>query len=476
MNINELRPWQRALLLRARDQATRAHLPSFIEGCFGVVNPGTRFLHNWHIELIAEYLEAVREGEITRLIINMPPRALKSVCVSVAWPAWLLGHDPACRILCASYASGLALRHSLDTRLILQHPWYGRVFPDTRLVTGENQKHRLVTTRRGFRFATSVGGTATGEGGDVLIVDDPLHPLQAYSAAGRERTNRWFDQTFSTRLNDKTRGRIVLVMQRLHADDLSGHLLASGGWERLILPALAEERTVLRLHQFRHVREAGEALHPAREPLALIEKARAQLGGQAFSAQYQQRPLAHGGGVFHAAWLHAYDRAPELFRRVTQSWDTAIKAGAEHDASACITVGEGEDGRHYVLDTLTLRAEYPALRRAVLAQAERFAPQAILIEDKASGQSLLQDLRRESALPLIGRMPRQDKLTRAAAVSALVEAGKLVLPRHAPWKAAFEEELLGFPDLAHDDQVDALTQYLAWVREAGTRAPAMRGL
>lgn len=472
-SLSSLSPRERFWLLKARDAALQECLPSFIARAFGTVNPGTEFLANWHIDLIAEYLEAVRRSEITRLIINMPPRALKSICVSVAWPAWLLGHDPTCRIMCASYASALAVRHALDTRLILQEPWYQRLFPETVIADGENEKKKLVTTQRGFRFATSVGGTATGEGGDVLIVDDPLHPLQAMSEVQRERANQWFDQTFSTRLNDKQRGRIVVVMQRLHPQDVSGHVLAQGGWEQLILPAIAEQPHTLHFGRVQYRREAGEALHPARESLELLERARQQLGSYGFAAQYQQQPLAQDGAMINVAWLRRYREAAHPWARITQSWDTAIKAAASNDASVCLTLGEHE-GQHYLLDALVLRVEYPALKHALVAQAARWQPQAILVEDKASGQSLLQDVRRETSLPLIARLPRQDKLSRVAAVSAMMEAGKLVLPHQAAWLAAFEEELLGFPHAAHDDQVDALTQYLLWVRERDGRQARLR--
>ena len=462
-------------MLALRDRQLRENLPSFIARSFETVNPGACFLPNWHIDLIAEYLEAVRRSEITRLIINMPPRALKSVCVSVAWPAWLLGHDPSSRIMCASYSQALAIRHALDTRLILADPWFERLFSGTRIAEGENEKKKLVTTRRGFRFATSVGGTATGEGGDVLIVDDPLNPVQAASKTQRERANLWFDQTFSTRLNDKKRGRIVVVMQRLHAEDLSGHLIEQGGWERLMLPAVAERDTVIDFGGVHQVRKAGEPLHPSREGAVELERARAQLGSYGFAAQYQQTPLAAEGAMIRAPWLARYRQTPESFARVTQSWDTAIKAASTNDASVCVTLGEHE-GVHYLLDVLSLRAEYPELKRSVVAQAARWRPEAVLMEDKASGQSLLQDLRRETSLPLIARMPKQDKLTRVAACSAMIEAGKLALPHHAPWLATFEEELLAFPNAAHDDQVDALSQYLLWVRERSGAGASLRSL
>lgn len=468
-------PRERYTVLALRDRGLRENFPSFIARSFETVNPGAAFLPNWHIDLIAEYLEAVRRSDIIRLIINMPPRALKSVCVSVAWPAWLLGHDPACRIMCASYSQALAVRHALDTRLILAEPWFERLFSETRIAEGENEKKKLVTTRRGFRFATSVGGTATGEGGDVLIVDDPLNPVQAASNTQRERANLWFDQTFSTRLNDKKHGRIVVVMQRLHAQDLSGHLIEQGGWEQLILPAMAERDTVIDFGAVRRVRKAGEALHGAREGVRELERARVQLGSYGFAAQYQQMPLAAEGAMIRAQWLARYRQPPEALGRITQSWDTAIKAASGNDASVCVTLGEHE-GMHYLLDVLALRAEYPELKRSVVAQAARWQPRAVLMEDKASGQSLLQDLRRETSLPLIARLPKQDKITRVAACSAMIEAGKLALPHHAPWLAAFEEELLAFPNAAHDDRVDALSQYLLWIRERSGAGASLRSL
>lgn len=251
--------------------------PTFIGKTLATVNPAATYLPNWHIDLIAEYLEAARRGDITRLIINMPPRALKSICVSVAWPAWLLGHDPRNRIMAASYSQSLSLKHSLDCRLVVGSSWYRRVFPGVALSGDQNEKHKFMTTRRGFRYATSVGGTTTGEGGNFLIIDDPLSPMQAMSAAGRSEANHWFDHTFASRLDDKKKGVIVLVMQRLHADDLTGHLLAKGGWRQLCLPAVA---SAMEVHDFGTVckrRDIGELLHAARENQALIERAKIEL-------------------------------------------------------------------------------------------------------------------------------------------------------------------------------------------------------
>jgi len=454
---------------------TKIDFPTFIGKTLETVNPGARYLPNWHMDLIAEYLEAVRRKEINRLIINMPPRYLKSVCVSVAWPAWLLGHDPQSRIIGASYASSLSIKHSLDCRLTLNSEWYRRIFPGTRLSDDQNEKHKFATTQCGYRFATSVGGSTTGEGGNFLIMDDPLNPLQAMNKLYRNHVNRWFEHTFSTRLDDKKNGAIVLVMQRLHQDDLSGFILGKPGWEHLCLPAVSEEAVHYVRGSINKMRMHGEVLHPAREDIVLIERAKLELGSSAFAAQYQQKPLPEEGGMVRAWWFGRYATVPETVERRVQSWDTAIKSGLEHDASVCLTFAEC-GGKSYLLDASVMRLEYPDLKKAVYALAERWKPHAILIEDRASGQQLLQDICRETPLPVVAMNPKTDKITRFAAVSASIEAGKLVLPENALWLSAFESEILTFPNSNHDDQVDALTQYLDWLRNAVWKRPGIRNI
>lgn len=274
--------WARQL----RDAALREEFGCFMRKCFFTLNPAVTFLPNWHIDLISEYLEACRRREIKRLIINMPPRALKSHCVNVAWPAFLLGHAPQQRIMTASYSAGLSVKHALDCRRIVTSPWYQDVFPAMRIARDQNEKHKFTTTQNGQRFATSVGGTATGEGGDFLIVDDPLNPLQAMSAVQREAANAWFDQTFMSRLDDKRNGVMVVVMQRLHENDLTGHLLEKGGWEHLCLPAIAERAKTYRLGGVEKKRRRGEVLHAAREGKKELQQVQRDLGSFAFAAQY----------------------------------------------------------------------------------------------------------------------------------------------------------------------------------------------
>ncbi len=448
------------------DTATRTHFSLFLRRVMGTASPGVPYQHNWHIEALAEYLAACACGEVTRLLINIPPRMLKSTIISVAWPAWLLGHAPTQRIMAASYAQGLSTKHSTDCRAVMESPWYGRAFPETQLARDQNEKDKFATTARGYRRAVSVGGAAIGEGGNILIVDDPLNPLQASHHHQRAAVNAWFDHTWATRLDDKRRGAMVVVMQRLHAEDLSGYLLEKGGWEHLCLPAVAQATTVIGRGGFTYTRAAGEALHPQREPRELLARTERELGSANFAAQYQQAPLTLASSLVKPEWLvRAIPPAlEEAGARVVQSWDTGVKAGAQHDASACATFLWWQ-GVHYLLDMRVVRQEYPVLKRTILSHAARFCPEAVLMEDKGSGQSLLQDLRREGELPMIACMPTADKVTRLLRVTPLIEAGKLALPEHAPWLTAFEQELFAFPDGAHDDQVDAVSQYLNWAHQ-----------
>ena len=219
----------------------RNDLTAFTQRCFQTVVPGQQFLPNWHVEAITHQLERVRLGEIRRLIITLPPRNLKSICASVAFPAFVLGHDPARRIVCASYSQDLTAKHSRDCRTVIESAWYKQLFPRTRIDLRKNTEAEFETTARGNRLGTSVGGTLTGRGGNLIIIDDPLKPAEAMSEVKRATVAEWYDTTLSSRLDSKTEDAIVLIMQRLHVDDLVGHVLEKGpSWTHLNLSAIAD--------------------------------------------------------------------------------------------------------------------------------------------------------------------------------------------------------------------------------------------
>src|SRR5499433_3149808 len=228
-------------LTRAEYEAVlRQDFTTFVARCFHELNPQAELAMSWHIEVIAAALSAVQQGKIRRLIINLPPRHLKSLIASVAFPAWCLGHDPSAQLLCVSYAQDLADKLARDCRGIMMSPWYRRIFP-TRLAAHRQAVQEFITTRQGYRLATSTGGVLTGRGADIIVIDDPLKPEEALSEAQRRACNEWYDHTLYSRLNDKRHGAIIIVMQRLHEDDLVGHVLEQEPWEVVRFPAIGEE-------------------------------------------------------------------------------------------------------------------------------------------------------------------------------------------------------------------------------------------
>jgi len=284
-----------AELLIRREATTK--LAPFIKYVFSIVDPGTLYKHNWHIDLIAEYLEAVTYGEIKRLILNIPPRSLKSICVSIAWTAWLLGRDPSEKILCGSYALALSQDLSVDTRTVIESPWYQLLFEDTLLSAAQNTKSKFETTKQGHRIATSVGGSITGEGGNVKILDDPMDPEGAASDAERDQSNRWVSQTWSGRTNDPATVKEVVVMQRLHTNDTTGFLLKKGGWEHVKIPQEAVKKTIVIFPRTGKelVREPGDLLHANRVTPEANEAIKIDLGSYGYSSQQQQNPVPVGG-------------------------------------------------------------------------------------------------------------------------------------------------------------------------------------
>jgi predicted phage terminase large subunit-like protein len=452
----------------------RNDLASFTQRSFQTVVPGQTFLPNWHVEAIAHQLERCRNREIRRLIITLPPRNLKSICASVAFPAYALGHDPALRIVCASYSQDLTSKHARDCRAVIESAWYRRLFPRTRIDPRKNTESEFETTARGYRLGTSVGGTLTGRGGNLILIDDPLKPAEALSETKRAAVAEWYDSTLSSRLDSKTRDAIVLIMQRLHVGDLVGHVLERGEhWEHLNLPAVAEEEQEIPLGGDRvYRRSIGELLHPEREPQAVLDELKAAMGSQSFSAQYQQAPVPPGGALIRSDWFRRYAREPKRERgdRIVQSWDTASKTSATNDFSACTTwLMRGAD--YYLLDVLRERLEFPDLRRRIIAHAEAYEATAVLIEDAASGTPLIQELRSKGPLRPIPIRPERDKLVRLEGQSAVIEAGHVLLPEAAPWLGDFQVEVLAFPYGRYDDQVDSVSQFLAWAARQHRTAP-----
>lgn len=499
-------------------------LYDFVVLAWPVIEPGTTFKDGKHIRAVCEALERVTAGECKRLIVNVPPRHMKSLIISVAWPAWVWLKHPEKRFLCASYSQGLAVDDSVKCRSIIESEGGAEVGglverrgyrgllellgEDWRLTSDQNEKRKFTNSQRGYRAATSVGGTVTGMGGDVIILDDPNNADDAHSEAARKAVRNWLDGTLSTRLNDPETGAIVVVQQRVHQEDATGHLLPQGIWEHVCLPAEYEPKHP-HLWEGDWRTEPGELLWPEHYGPGPIADLKKRMPPAVRPGQLQQNPTATEGGLFKRAWWKRRwsagleDHLELGWDQILQSWDMRFK---DSKADGDWVVGQlwgfhGADA--YLLGQVRARLSFTESVQAVRdltawsqtgsALRTMVGVPAILIEEKANGAAILNTLRQDREVPgLVSITPKESKEARAAAVTPAVEAGNVLLPAgaHIPCPPGYEatsvadfvEEHAAFPLGVHDDQVDALSQALNWKRPRArqavpqTRSPVARPL
>jgi predicted phage terminase large subunit-like protein len=460
------------------DSVFRNSFGAFCYRAFEVLHPGQQLIPNWHIDAVCYAIEQMVTGQSQkRLVLNQPPRTLKSHIVSICLPAWELGRNPSARIISASYSEDLAHKFSRDCRALMESQFYKRVFPATRLNPKKSTETEFETTRRGYRLATSVGGTLTGRGGDILIVDDPIKANDANSQVALTGADEWFHNTALSRL-DSADSLVIVTMQRLHQRDLSGVLIEKG-WPSLVIPAIGtESQTYLIGNDETYTRPAGELLQPQRDSREAFESIKRDIGSRLWAAQYQQNPTPADGNVIKAAWLARYDFSPaeRKFRRIVLSCDPAGKAGVTNDYTA-ITICGFDKKQIHVLHVARGHWTVLQMRDRIKALAREWNVDPIVIEDTSSGMGLIQMLRDEQLLNVIGRRPKADKQVRLSQHEGRFEAGNILLPKEAPWLADFEAELLAFPNGRYDDQVDALLLFLDWFSRAGRYdAPITIGL
>jgi predicted phage terminase large subunit-like protein len=432
----------------------------------------SKFHMNWHIEVLAAKLEDVRQGRCKRLIVNVPPRHLKSHAISIAFAAWLLGHDSTKKILSVTYAQDLSDNLARRSRTLMTSGFYEALF-DTRLSKGHEAVSDFETTSGGYRLSTSIGGVLTGRGADIIIIDDPLKADDALSEPRRRSVNEWYDNTLRSRLNSQEDGAIIIVMQRLHADDLVAHVQQNETWEVLSFPAIAERdetydiATPYGLKQIQ--RKTDDILQPALLSRTTVEAHRRAMTEYNFTAQYQQDPQPPSGIIVKREWLRFYgpNDLPAKFDQIVQSWDTANKDSELANFSVCTTWGM-KDKRMYLIDVFRRKLNFPELKRFVRELATLHHADVVLIEDKASGTSLIQELRADffskaQAAPALDG----DKIMRLRGQTAKIEGGFVLFPKEAPWLDTYLNELVTFPNAKNDDQVDSTVFALAWSTPSG---------
>lgn len=453
---------QSSLLSAAR----RQHLSLFLIKAFETLHPGESPLDlTWYLEAICHALTNVHAGHERRLVVTVPPRHLKSITASVAFVAWVLGHDPTAKIMVASYSHDLARHHSNQTRMIMESEWYQADFLHTRISERGNRALELETTRGGVRKAVSVGGSITGFGADIIIVDDCMKADEAKSPTIRQELRNWFDNTLLSRLNDKARGKIISIQQRLHEDDLPAYMLEKG-YAHLDLPAISTRDELISVGPGRaHRRKVGTPLNPSREDLATLDQLRRDLGPVVFSAQYQQQPVTADGNMIRMEWFGTYEELlpRPRFHKVVQSWDTGLTSAPTSDWSVCTTWGfELDHKKWHLLDVFRRRLDFPDLKRAVIELRRTWRADQVIMERAGSGFALYQDLRSTAEFKPIMVRPVASKEERFNGCLAEVEAGNFLLPKEAPWLDDFRSELKSFPSGKYDDQVDSFSQFVKY--------------
>jgi predicted phage terminase large subunit-like protein len=465
-------------------------LLAFTRQSFDIIEPGQDFCDNWHLHVIAEHLMAVTRGDIRNLVINIPPGCMKSILTSVAWPAWEWANDPTLRIMSASYGSDLAIRDASKTRDIITSDWYRERWGDVLIKPGEDQKTKYALTAGGWRMATSVGGRATGEHPDRKIVDDPHNAKQAESDAERESALTWFDRTLSTR--GQSRGAsTVVVMQRLHERDVTGHIIEDlTGYTHLCIPMEfdgVKRKTFLGYYDPRV--KKGELLWPEMFNEHSVTELKQLLGTYGSAGQLAQDPTPAEGGILKTSYFKLWPVGElPILEYVIQSYDCAFTEKTSGDPTACTVWGvfTHKGARNILLlDAWDEHLSYPDLRAKAIKEwtseyggsnktnpwAKPKRPDRVLVEAKASGQSLLQDLRL-ARVPAVGYNPYgSDKVSRAHQAAPTLELGLLWIPESAKnpgqpvsWAAAFLAQVGKFPVAAHDDYVDTFTQTVIYLK------------
>lgn len=458
--------------IAAAEKKPQISLKAFVVKWWPIVEPAP-FIDGWHVDAICDHLEAVTDLYIRNLLINMPPRHAKSLIVSVFWPMWVWTFKPECKWIFASYAQPLSTRDSLRCRRLITHKSfifeYGFVFL---LSSDQKAKQRFENNKLGYRIATSVDGIGTGEGGDVLVSDDPHNVKEAESAAVREGVIRWWTETMASRFNDPKTGCRVIVMQRVNELDLSGHVLEKGTYEHLMLPAEYEcgEKKITIIGWSDPRTEEGELLCPERFGHDELSSLKVELGTYGVAAQLQQRPVPRGGGIIKNAWWRyfkpEYDNHYRVikpaFNYLIQSWDTAFKEKESNDFSMMTNWGVNNEGA-FLIYAAWYKLGFPDLLKVAIANGKEYNPNELLIEDHASGQSLIQSLMQLTRLPVKPVPAKGDKESRLHAVSPFIESGRVFLLEGANWLERFCKEVETFPKGAHDDAVDSMTQALGHI-------------
>jgi predicted phage terminase large subunit-like protein len=458
---------------KARLEASPA---DFFRESWKILEPGRPLSWSWHYELIGEYLAKVWKREITRLIINVPPRTAKSTEGTICFPAWGWARDPRVRFLTASYSKDLSSEHSSKRRNLIDSEWFQSLWPIT-FSDDTNRKDQYRNSVQGEMIATSVGATGTGRGGDILILDDGLSADQALSESERKTAHEWFKDTFSRRLNDAATGAIVVIEQRTSYEDITGWLMRNepNQWKQVVIPLVQDEKKAVEVY-FPNGRVmerlVGDVLQPERHTPSVV--ATRKVHRRTYETQDQQRPAPDGGNICKREWWKFYKALPAEFELVVDSWDFAFKDQKDSDYVAGVKVGLVGANR-YLIDCIWDQMSFRGSKQALtMLRGRTPVASRVLVEDKANGPAVIDSLKDEVS-GLIAVEPKGSKYARAYAASGDIEAGNVWLPdpeafpQHRQWVDELIEEWAMFPSGPNDDMVDASGQAINETRSGANQ-------
>lgn len=449
------------LLAEQRRRKTGGSLAAFIQAAWSIIEPNSPYVHGWHIEAICEHLEAVVNGEIRNLLINIPPRHAKSTIVSVGFPAWVWSTQPWFKFLFASHSDSLSKRDSVKCRNVLNSQWYRDQYNiKWELADDQNEKRKYVNTEGGFRQSTSILSSIIGEGGDILVVDDPHSPRSVRSDVQRKAELDWLDEEFFTRVNNPKTVAKVMIMQRLDERDASKHMLDKGDWEHLMLPAEFEpQRKCVTIIGWEDPRKKeGDPLWEDRFDSEELARLKRNMGSKAWAGQGQQLPAPAEGNLVRRDWFKFYREVPGDLDFIGISADLTFKDKEKGDWVVFQVWGR-RGANKYLLDQVRAKIGFNEQLAAFRSLCGKW-PEASAkwIEDAANGQALVQTVKNEIS-GVIAVPPVGSKLARAEAITPQIEAGNVYLPDPqvlpASWVHDYIEEWVTFPNALHDDQVDA---------------------
>lgn len=471
--------------MKAEALLCQRSLLTFVKEAWHVLEPSNPFTEGWHFDAIAEHLQAVSRGQIRRLIINMPPRHGKSLLVSVFWPCWEWTFAPHVRWLYTTYAKDLTLRDSVKCRWLLESPWYKEHFGDVfNLLADQNVKSRYETDKRGYRLATSTDGQITGEGGDRLVLDDPHNVREAESEVERQNVKDFVDRSWSSRANNPKTVTKVVVMQRVHQEDITAHLLAKeAGWTHLVLPTEYQGKPVTWFNGKGDPRtKEGELLWPARFGPAEVREAARDMGEYGFNAQHLQDPRSREGGMFNMEMLKKRARVcvfPDSgMLNIVRGWDLAATEKKHSKRTAGVKISQDEHGRFFV-HHVVLGKWAPDKRNTIMTDtsksddtshvwAEQHLRIKILFEHEGGSSGVDQALAVTKMLAghrVEGVLVSGDKAVRADAFAAQCNVGNVYIIDDGTWNVQeYLTELERFsPTATYKDQVDASSLAFNWV-------------